>query len=62
MAATRLAADLLSGLLDGTYVAGPHWGAEWQPELQRFLPRHGNKAGMRDWTNRTFGGVRPSLR
>ena len=57
----RKAMSALSGLLDGTYTAGPHWGAEWHPELQRFLPRHGNKAGMRDWVNRSFGGSRARL-
>eukprot|EP00966_Prymnesium_polylepis_P330046 7385718-Prymnesium_polylepis.1 len=48
----------LSLLLDGKYVAGPHCFAEWDADVQRFLPRHGNKAAMRDFLGKEFGGVR----
>ena len=43
-------------LLDGKYTAGPHICAEWDADTQRFLPRHGNKAAVRQFLNAEFGG------
>ena len=35
-------------------MAGPHCFAVWEPEVQRFVARHGNKAAMHDFLNREF--------
>lgn len=53
----RKAHAALFDLLEGKTIKGPHCWAEWQPEVQRFVMRHGNKAAMRDYVNREFGGV-----
>ena len=58
----RATTAALSALLDdGKYVAGPHCFADWDAQLQRFMPHHGNKAAMRDYLGKAFGGVGWSL-